>query len=264
MEKQAIFKNSINGFEKTAVLQYIDEMSKESSRIEQELQAKLDEMSRSREQLESQVQDFEEKISHIERELEEEKGKNQQLTAKISTLQQDAAAQKRQLEDKDRELQIQKEQNRIIKSHAEEIEQKSKKYDEAAASIGSVILDAKQDAKHIVEEANRKAVQITSETDQVISSIITKIDTMKEEFLALRSKMNQSMDLLNAHFDEIEKEIGASKEAAQKALSSTAKAEPQAEQQPAAKPQEQPAEEKKEKELVKKPVFQGQQKYRFF
>ena len=55
MEKQAIFKSSINGFEKTAVLQYIDEMSQEASKKQQELQAKVEELSRANQELEEKA-----------------------------------------------------------------------------------------------------------------------------------------------------------------------------------------------------------------
>lgn len=51
---------------------------------------------------------------------------------------------------------------------------KSKKYDEAAASIGSAILEAQQMARSIIDTANGRAQEISKDTDQFVSAILEK------------------------------------------------------------------------------------------
>lgn len=90
---------------------------------------------------------------------------------------------------------------------------KSKKYDEAAASIGSAILEAQQTARSIIDTANGRAQEISKDTDQFISAILEKMDSMQQEFAFLRGKMNESINMLNSRFDQIESDLSHAREA---------------------------------------------------
>ena len=69
------------------------------------------------------------------------------------------------------------------------------------------MLEAQQSAQIIVENANRRAQDISRETDAFISGVLEKVEGMQSDFLVLREKMNQSIDLLNERFDRIEADI---------------------------------------------------------
>lgn len=219
LEKQKIFKTVFHGFEKEEVLKYIDELSQEATKSENELQNKIDEISKSREQLETQIQGFDEKIRNMEQELNIEKGKSTKLSEMVENLQVEIDRQRKQTEAKERECQSQQEQNRTMKAKLDSLEYKSKKYDDATVAIGTAILEAQQSAKRILDAAAQKSEKISEEADVIIGGILTKIDDMQTDFLSLRGKMNESIEMLNSRFDEIEQEIERSREVVSKAKS---------------------------------------------
>ena len=76
MEKQPEFKKNLWGYDKEAVLKYIDEMSRTAAQSEAALQEKVSQIAHSREELEGQIAEFEQKLQHISGVLDTEKGKN--------------------------------------------------------------------------------------------------------------------------------------------------------------------------------------------
>lgn len=217
LDKQKIFKQSFYGFEKEAVLQYIDELSQEATKSEIALQSKIDEISKSREQLEAQIDCFDEKIRNMEQDLNLEKAKNNKLGDMVENLQVEIERQRKQTESKERECQSQQDQNRTMKSKLDSLEYKSKKYDDATVAIGTAILEAQQSAKRILDAAAEKSEVISKQADGIISGILGKIDNMQTDFISLRGKVNESMGMLNNRFDEIEKEIERTRDLVQKA-----------------------------------------------
>ena len=65
MEKQPEFKKNLWGYDKEAVLKYIDEMSRTAAQSEAALQEKVSQIAHSREELEGQIAEFEQKLQHI-------------------------------------------------------------------------------------------------------------------------------------------------------------------------------------------------------
>ena len=59
MEKQVIFKNALNGFEKTAVLKYIDELNSKLNKAESQYQSQLEELENEKDALCDQVASLE-------------------------------------------------------------------------------------------------------------------------------------------------------------------------------------------------------------
>ena len=64
MEKQPEFKKNLWGYDKEAVLKYIDEMSRTAAQSEAALQEKVSQIAHSREELEGQIAEFEQKLQH--------------------------------------------------------------------------------------------------------------------------------------------------------------------------------------------------------
>ena len=207
MEQKPEFKRNLWGYEKEAVLKYIDEMSRSAKQTEEQLGQKLEQITRSREELEGQIADFEQKLQSVSDNLDSEQGKNKKLNEMITLLQEEIDRQRRRSESRERDYQNIQEQNRALQEQVRQMAGNSKKYEEAAAAIGSAVLEAQQTAQAIVEKANRRAQDISQETDAFISGVLEKVEGMQSDFLVLREKMNQSIDLLNERFDRIEADI---------------------------------------------------------
>lgn len=212
MDRKPDFKTNLLGYEKEAVLRYIDQISQTAQESEAQLQQKIEQITLTRQELEQQISEFEHKVQNVSQDLEQEKGKNQKLSKMITLLQEEIDRQRRVNNSRERDFQQMKEQNRELQEWARQSQEKSRKYDEAAASIGSTILEAQQTAKNIVDAANGRAQSLSEETDTFISGVLGKIEGMQQDFLLLRGKMNESIELLNSRFDQIESDIAHARE----------------------------------------------------
>ena len=219
MEKQVIFKSALNGFEKSAVLKYIDEMNSKYAASVKEYQQQAEELENEKYELSDQLTAMEQVLRDLKKNIEAEQERvNEELQSKnelIERLQAEVKALSQKNEEQDHELIMQREQNRLIREQAESIEAKSKKYDEAAASIGTVILTARQDAEKIIAEAQEKAsgiianaekeaTYIVSNAEHDLSGLQKKMDSMKAQFFSIREQMNSSVAMLNDQFGQVE------------------------------------------------------------
>ncbi|MGN0664009.1 MAG: DivIVA domain-containing protein [Negativibacillus sp.] len=220
MDKQVIFKSALNGFEKTAVLKYIDELNSQFAEKESQFQQQTNEWEKEKESLMDQVASLGVFSRELQKKLDAEKQKQQEAEAGSADLKEQLRKLQQENEEKEQELIMQREQNRLIRDQAQTVEIKSKKYDEAAASIGDVILEARQEASRInadarskadliVAQAQEKAAQIVADAKNDLCDIQKQMDELREQFFAIRKQMNASVSLLNEQFDRIEAEMTA-------------------------------------------------------
>lgn len=223
MDKQVIFKSALNGFEKTAVLKYIDELNSQFAEKESQFQQQTNEWEKEKENLMDQVASLGVFSRELQKKLDAEKQKQQEAEAGSADLKEQLRKLQQENEEKEQELIMQREQNRLIRDQAQTVEIKSKKYDEAAASIGDVILEARQEASRInadarskadliVAQAQEKAAQIVADAKNDLCDIQKQKDELREQFFAIRKQMNASVSLLNEQFDRIEAEMTADRE----------------------------------------------------
>ena len=168
--------------------------------------------------LEEQIAEFEKRMQDASETIDAEKGKNKKLSEMIGLLQEEIDRQRRQGESRTREYQAAQEKNRQLQEQVRQVEEKSKLYDEAAASIGSAILQAQQtaqsivdeaggQAKEIVDRANTQAQAITNDAQRFIDRVLQKMDDMQQEFLTLRGRMDESINQLNNRFAQLDEDI---------------------------------------------------------
>lgn len=212
MENKPEFTSNLWGYKKEEVLQYIEQMSSQASQSEQQLQEKMEQITRSRQELEEQIASFEQKLQAAADDLDMERGKNKKLSEMIGLLQEEIDRQRRWEERREKDFQAVQEDNREMQEKMREAAEKSKRYDEAAATIGAAILEAQNAAEKIIHDANHKAEKISQDAGVFVAGILEKIEGMQQDFVSLRSKMNQSIELLNSRYDQIEQDICAARE----------------------------------------------------
>ena len=214
MEKQVIFKSALNGFEKSAVLKYIDEMNSKYAASVKEYQQQAEELENEKYELSDQLTELKQALTELQKKVESEQALLlEQLQAReelIENLKTEMKALAQKNEEQEHELIMQREQNRLIREQAESIEAKSKKYDEAAASIGTVILSARQDAEKII--AQKEADQIVANAESNLSGLQKQMDSMKAQFFSIREQMNSSVALLNDQFGQVEASLTPAEE----------------------------------------------------
>ena len=105
MDRKPDFKTNLLGYEKEAVLRYIDQISQTAQESEAQLQQKIEQITLTRQELEQQISEFEHKVQNVSQDLEQEKGKNQKLSKMITLLQEEIDRQRRVNNSRERDFQ---------------------------------------------------------------------------------------------------------------------------------------------------------------
>ena len=235
MENKPEFTSNLWGYKKEEVLQYIEQMTDQARQSEQQLQEKMEQITRSRQELEEQISSFEEKLQTASVDLDAERGKNKKLSEMIGLLQEEIDRQRRWEERREKDFQTLQENNLEMQEKMRTATEKSKQLDQAAATIGAAILEAQNTAEKIIHDANHKAEKISQNAGDFVAGILEKIEGMQQDFVSMRDRMNQSVQLLNERYDQIEQDILAAREMVLRELNL-----PQPPKQPKQEPQSAP------------------------
>lgn len=211
-EQQVILKTStFGGFERKGVLNYIDEMNMRAKAAQDSLNQKLEEVSAARNDLTAQISSFSEKITGLEEQLKNEREKINELTGVINDLNAELSSQKETISFQEAELRNQQERNRKLQFKAESMEYKSRKYDEATMKVGSVLLEARESADRILEQARQEAEALRAMSEQSMGTISGEIESFRGDVANLRhsivevmSSITQKLDGLDRAIDNIE------------------------------------------------------------
>ncbi len=219
MENQVIFKSALNGFEKSAVLKHIDELNNKLSQTEKKYQDDVDHMEMEKADLQAQILKMEIAANDLQKKSEAQlTAKEEELNAKneqLGHLEEELKKLRKLCEEQMHELTIVGEQNRLLHEQMAETEGKVKKYDETAASIGDVILVARQNATHITDEASAKAEQILADarlqSEQMLAEARLKLcdsqkqmDELKSRFHCIRQQMDSSIAAIQLQLNQAE------------------------------------------------------------
>ena len=119
MSNPVIFKTSaFGGFQKAAVLSYIDQMNADSQKLKEELDGKIAALEARVSELKGQLPSEEEKAAAVEREEAQQK-KSREMEELINQLNQEMARQQKLLSDKDEEIKQMNERTRKLQFQAE-------------------------------------------------------------------------------------------------------------------------------------------------
>ncbi len=200
-KNQVIFKTVFMGFEKEAVLNYIDQLCT-MFHTENEKQAEeLDDVKQENERLRDQVEQLNGQLAEQENLLQrqeeqlrsqaeslrrqqqqqeerpavkeepkdnvlvETERENTQLKAQLKALTKDLEKARQMLGQKEDALTYLRSQSEQVLSHQKELTEKGKKYDIISANVGSIVLEAEHTANQIVKGANEEAERIRSEAN---------------------------------------------------------------------------------------------------
>ena len=174
MKDPVILKSSLfGGFKKANVLSYIDQLDRDSQSLKAQLDEKIAELEAQVTSLEKQIPSEEEKQAAALR-LEESQQKNQVLFTLTQKLEQEIDRQNTLLQQKDEEIRQATERIRKLQFTADSHALKAQKYDDIAMKIGSLIIEAKQQADAIVEKAKAEADAITKEKEAKLEKMNRK------------------------------------------------------------------------------------------
>lgn len=203
MKDPVILKSSLfGGFKKANVLSYIDQLDRDSQLLKAQLDEKIAELEAQVTSLEKQIPSEEEKQAAALR-LEESQQKNQVLFTLTQKLEQEIDRQNTLLQQKDEEIRQATERIRKLQFTADSHALKAQKYDDIAMKIGSLIIEAKQQADAIVEKAKAEADAITKEKEAKLEKMNGEFMQFKANVDDLRRQLQSTMASLDGKLEDM-------------------------------------------------------------
>lgn len=203
MKDPVILKSSLfGGFKKANVLSYIDQLDRDSQSLKAQLDEKIAELEAQVTSLEKQIPSEEEKQAAALR-LEESQQKNQVLFTLTQKLEQEIDRQNALLQQKDEEIRQATERIRKLQFTADSHALKAQKYDDIAMKIGSLIIEAKQQADAIVEKAKAEADAITKEKEAKLEKMNGEFMQFKANVDDLRRQLQSTMASLDGKLEDM-------------------------------------------------------------
>lgn len=235
-KNQVIFKTVLMGFEKDAVLNYIDELctmfhteSEKQSADTDNLKQENERLQKQAEQLNSQLTERDELLQRQEEQLrsqeevirrhEERLGKEEgiseaaaakdqeiaQLKARLNALTKDLEKSRLLLGQKEDALTYLRTQSEQMINHQKELTEKGKKYDIISTNVGSIVLEAEHTANNIIRAANEEA-------DRTRSDATAAANEMGEHLIAFRREMERMQSSVVTTFRNLKDNFAAMEE----------------------------------------------------
>ena len=143
-------------------------------------------------------------MTNLEKQLQVKTKKVEELNIEVSTLARDYSSQSQNLAEAERNVNVQKEQNRLLSLRAQSFEYKAKKYDEMATQVGDIIINAQQGASEILGRASEEAKEIRSNAVVVTKQATQELSALKTDIVAIRLSMSELVTNFNKRLDTID------------------------------------------------------------
>ena len=202
--EQMLIRTSVfGGFDKKEVLEYIDSLRAQNKQMTEQLESQLCEISDARNALANQAFEFKEKISAMEENLNNSRGRIDELTGMIDTLRKSEQKTSIEKEETNRTLLIERERSRQLAVKAQDFEDKAKKYDNISTDIGNIILEARDNASHIILQAQEQAEGITQNAVEASSKACVELKSLKKDIESIRGNIEELMNSFSLRLDSI-------------------------------------------------------------
>lgn len=204
MSENVIFQTkTFGGFDKKAVLEYIDRAAEKAKKTEEELSAQLKTMREKNRALE-------EERDALQGKLEDAGKQREELHAMLQKIEEELKACRAQKEEQDGQLALAVKQNLELRNALSLHQEKSRKYDEISSKLSETMLHAQKTAEDMVLEAQIASEKITSKTRQDCEEIKTKMRRFQKEVSDLKycigeafASLDKQMELLSTAVDRV-------------------------------------------------------------
>ena len=191
---------TFGGYNKKSVLRYFDDIKKKEKMAQEEHAKQLAQKDAESRGLLERIQTLEAAASKI---LEHKTA----LENTIVELRQELERQRGVAAQYEQQLREQEESRRQLMSHSENLDSKSKKYDEAMAQIGGAFMEARRGADKILKDAEVKAEQITQQAKESVRGLVIRVGGFKQDIGTLRQTMQGTLSEMTRRLNELDQSI---------------------------------------------------------
>lgn len=202
--ENVVFKQSLMGFDRQQVLNFIDtlaaqlktqeqEYTEKQERLENEINSLSDNLATSSENLKAAT----EKIQALSAELEEFKHSSIEIKNQINTY-------RNLLLEKDREIVEIKSNYNDLANQRDSLEQDNLVWQSKQNEIASCLVDANVKAKEIINSATLKAQQTKEEFDANAGQLFDKVEDVKSEIARVEEQLEVSFQKLKTAMEAMD------------------------------------------------------------
>ena len=203
MKKERKFRKCLfGGFNKSDVIDYIEQLMTRSNDTEITLNDKIKELETAAAQAEEKLNEAEQKAADAQLKLEAEKGISQTLASQNAEYAGKVNDINEKLSKTNAELEICRQNDAESQGKIDELEQKSQKYDEMSTRIGNVMIDAHNYADKVIEVAKKEVSQLSFNS-------VTNIEQLTEDISSLRSDIDSVGDSVAESVKNINERLAA-------------------------------------------------------
>lgn len=195
--ENVFFKQSLRGFDRRQVLEYIDGLSRQMSR-------QADEYSRRQEKLENEIKDLSDSLRHKSDSLNISNEKLSRLAEELNGLKQTNSELKRQvagyrnmLLERDRQMSRIKAEYNELSRQSRRLKEENRHWKSRQDDIAVCMVEAQARARRIVDKANAQARRTKAQFDANAAGLMEKVADMKGEISRLEKQLESSFSRLN-------------------------------------------------------------------
>ena len=205
MEEQILFKTTaLGGFEKKAVLAYIDELTAKHHAELAQKEERINSLFAEKQEASHRASESQSLVNSLTGQLQEAQKKLEELEQKLANQERETNIQKTVVKEKDQEIRAQAEKCRQLQFQVETLDRKSKKFDEAAAQVGALLVDARSTAQSIIAEAKAEADALREETARSAKGMEEEILRFQKELGGLRTALGELTQQAVSRLNEVD------------------------------------------------------------
>lgn len=227
--EQIIFKTQMRGFDKKAVLEYIDQLTDSARTKEKEYQVRLEDAENKNALFSAEINDLRLENERLAAENEElrlnaaqleeqtesmtaeklaaRERDNEILKERVTSLNEEILRLKTQLAQKEENIRKLMAESDILINQQSELSEKGMKYDQISSSVGAVVLEAQRTADAIIANANHEAQAKRDDADAALVRVNEHLNHFHEEIAKIQTAMFHTMESFENSMNEMKEAV---------------------------------------------------------
>jgi chromosome segregation ATPase len=218
---EIIFNTQMLGFDKQAVLDYIDQLNDARITREEEFRQQMEQLESEKAGVDAKADLLRQENARLAADMEELRQQNSQLEEKaaaadthvmfaerlsirerdnellksrITGLNEEIMRLKNQLAQKDATIAQMTAEAEEMRKMQEQLDEKGRKYDQLSGSVGVVVLEAQRAADAIIANANREAAAAVKEAEDTVAKVAEHLNSFRAEIGNIHAAMARTME----------------------------------------------------------------------
>lgn len=203
--ENVLFKQSLRGFDRQQVLEYIDSLSKQMSRQAREYDRRQEGLENEINSLTRQLQDKSDSLNISRKKLDRMIQELDSLKQTNAELKKQVSAYRNMVLERDRQISRMKAEYNDLSRHSRQLEQDNRQWKSRQDEIAACMVEASVRAKQIINEATAQARRTKAQFDENAAHLMEKVSDMKAEIAKLEDQLEGSFARLNTAMENMDK-----------------------------------------------------------